>query len=63
MLVYVVSEVHFNLYTLNYVQFQLQNPLLKGVAKALHDSKGSPSKLKFYKAHLIRDDILNKRLL
>lgn len=57
------SEVHFNLYTLNYAQFQLQNPLLKRVAKTLHDSKGSPSKLKFYKAHLIGGDILNKRLL
>lgn len=63
MLAYVVSEVHFNLYTLNYAQVQLQNPLIKRLAKTLHYSKGSPSKLKFYKAHLIGDDILNKRLL
>lgn len=37
MLAYVVSEVHFNLYILNYIQFQLQNPLIKRVAKTLHD--------------------------
>lgn len=43
--------------------FQLQNLLIKRVAKTLHNSKGSPSKLNFYKAYLIGDDILNKRLL
>lgn len=46
-----------------YAQFQLQNLLIKRVAKTLHNSKGSPSKLNFYKAYLIGDDILNKRLL
>lgn len=58
-----VSEVHFNLYTVNYAQCQFQNSFPEGVAKTLHNSKGSPSKLKFYKAHLTGNDILNKRLL
>lgn len=53
----------FNLYAPKYAQFQLQNLLIKRVAKTLHNSKGSPSKLNFYKAYLIGDDILNKRLL